>query len=93
MKPGKVRYTGYRVVNDGGLNAALIAAKRAVTNAQGKQTNAVFATQNPEFLAACEAGEIPATPRQASKYRRKMGRAWDAHLTLANRAATATQAA
>ena len=36
-------------------------------------TNAEFAKNNKTFRKACEAVDIEPTPRQASKYRRKMG--------------------
>jgi hypothetical protein len=38
-------------------------------------TNTEF-TFDKNFIAACRAAEIPATRRQASKYRNKKGKAW-----------------
>jgi hypothetical protein len=40
------------------------------------ETNKGFATNNKEFKAACEVVEIPASARQASKWRRKTGLAY-----------------
>ena len=39
-------------------------------------TNAQFAKENKEFIAACKAVEIPATSRQASRWRNKKGKAY-----------------
>jgi hypothetical protein len=39
-------------------------------------TNAEFATKNKEFITACAKAGIPATTRQASKWRMKKGLAW-----------------
>jgi hypothetical protein len=39
----------------------------------GKVTNRVFAETDKRFVAACRAAGIPATVRQASKYRRGYG--------------------
>jgi hypothetical protein len=41
-----------------------------------ESTNAKFATTDPLFQKACELAGIPSTRRQASKFRRKTGRAW-----------------
>lgn len=50
--------------------------RRAEKNAQGGNTsNAVFASSDGEFIAACEKAGIPATPRQASKFRNGYGKA------------------
>lgn len=53
------------------------ALKRAEKNAQGegKTTNAVFASSDGDFIAACEKAGVPATPRQASKFRTGYGKA------------------
>lgn len=42
----------------------------------GRMTNAEFAETDQEFKAACQAAGIPATRRQASKWKLKFGRAW-----------------
>jgi len=39
-------------------------------------TNAEFAKEDVKFQNACEAVGIPATSRQASKYKRKFGKAY-----------------
>ncbi len=39
-------------------------------------TNKVFATTNKDFMAACTKADVEPTKRQASKYRRKIGKAW-----------------
>ena len=39
-------------------------------------TNAQFARSNKEFMAACEAVSVTPTLRQASKFRRKTGKAY-----------------
>ena len=36
-----------------------------------------FMVSNLDFIESCNAAHLPATKRQASKYRRKMGRAWN----------------
>ena len=46
------------------------------TRPSGYVTNAEFAAQNDGFKAACEKAGIPATKRQASKWRRKFGTAY-----------------
>ncbi len=40
-------------------------------------TNAHFAKSNKEFIAACGAVKLPPTLRQASKFRRKVGKAYN----------------
>lgn len=50
--------------------------KRAERNAQGSPTsNAIFASSDGDFIAACEKAGVPPTPRQASKFRNGYGRA------------------
>ena len=44
-----------------------------------RMTNREFAEKNVEFRAACEAAGIPATSRQAGKWRRGEGSARKAH--------------
>lgn len=39
-------------------------------------TNAEFAVKNTAFRALCESAGVEPTPRQASKFRRKAGKAW-----------------
>lgn len=46
------------------------------TRPSGYVTNTEFAAQNDWFKAACEKAGIPATKRQASKWRRKFGTAY-----------------
>jgi len=41
-----------------------------------RMTNKRFSETNKEFLAACELSEVKPTPRQASKWRQKKGKAW-----------------
>ncbi len=57
---------------------AAIAMKRATAakNAAGAVTFAYFATHDEVFGAACNKAGIPATARQASKWARKRGLAW-----------------
>jgi len=45
-------------------------------------TNKEFSQRDVTFKKACELAEIPATGRQASKFRRKKGKAYD-HLDAA----------
>lgn len=52
---------------------------RAAKNADGLMTNASFAATNEEFRNACEQAGIKPTARQASKYRRKLGLAYEAN--------------
>ena len=40
-------------------------------------TNHEFSKKDATFKKACELAEIPATGRQASKFRRKRGKAYD----------------
>lgn len=87
MRPSKLKYQGPRMPGDAGIIRIEVAARRAAKNAQGQSTNAVVATGDAAFRAACEAAGIPPTTRQASKYRRKAGLAWSAHLRLRNAAA------
>jgi len=39
-------------------------------------TNREFSQQNQDFISACIRAQIPATKRQASKWRRRVGKAW-----------------
>ena len=43
-----------------------------------REDNKTFAQTNQAFKNACEKAGIPATKRQASKFRRKLGKAWKA---------------
>ena len=43
-----------------------------------REDNRTFAQTNQAFKNACEKAEIPATKRQASKYRNGYGKAWNA---------------
>jgi len=51
--------------------------KRAAKNAQSveRQSNDGFALENQEFKDACSKAGVPATPRQASKFRNGYGKA------------------
>jgi hypothetical protein len=51
-----------------------------------RQTNADFATTNKQFIKACEAARIPPTKRQASKFRRRRGLAYQKLRSLASEA-------
>ncbi len=41
-----------------------------------EESNREFAKTNVKFLEACGKAQVDPTKRQASKYRRKIGRAW-----------------
>lgn len=43
---------------------------------QKPMTNKEYSETNQELIKACEKVNIPATTRQASKWRRKKGKAW-----------------
>jgi Tfp pilus assembly protein PilE len=77
MKP---KYQGYDQYNEEKRKAAKakLASKReaAEKNAEGRTTNAYFASHDTEFMEACERAGVPNTPRQASKYQRKRGLAY-----------------
>jgi len=51
---------------------------------QNGQTNGEFANTNEEFRKACHAAGLEPTRRQASKFRLKFGRAYEAHLRAKN---------
>lgn len=85
MNEKKLRYTGFNAIGEEKAKAekARLLAKaeaRAKQNANGGVTNDVFAATNDEFKAACEKAGVPATARQAGKFRRKAGRAYEAHI-------------
>lgn len=48
------------------------------TKKTSRLTNKTFAQTDKRFLNACELANIPATKRQASKFRRNFGLAYDA---------------
>lgn len=50
--------------------------EQALKNAGGKPTNEAFAVTDQAFKDACEKAGVPATARQASKFRRKRGLAY-----------------
>lgn len=52
---------------------------------KGGQTNGDYANTQDHFRKACEAAEIPATARQASKFRRGKGIAYAAARRLKNK--------
>jgi hypothetical protein len=88
FKDKKPKYQGWKLLNEDGVKneRARQAARKeaAIKNANGRPTNAAFAAQNDEFKAACQEAGVEATARQASKYLRKRGRAWAAHLSMKN---------
>jgi hypothetical protein len=47
--------------------------------ASDPMTNKKFAAENAAFKDACNVANIPVTSRQASKWRRHLGRAWKIH--------------
>lgn len=74
-KNEKSKYQGPKLVGDTReyRDAAL---KRAQKNSAGAEvTNAIFAIQDEPFKKACEEAGVQATPRQASKFRNKYGKA------------------
>jgi len=81
-KEKKKLYQGWTNLTGDGLKAEqarqIMKRDTAAKNAEGRQTNAVYASENEEFKAACIAASCEATPRQASKYRRKRGVAYNA---------------
>jgi len=81
-KEKKKMYQGWTGLTDEGRKAEKSRQETrkaaAATNAAGRQTNAVFASENEEFKNACIEASVEATPRQASKYRRKRGQAYNA---------------
>jgi hypothetical protein len=44
---------------------------------QEPESNAIFAKENTSFINACMASGIAPTKRQASKFRRGEGKAWE----------------
>jgi hypothetical protein len=92
MSEMKNKYQGWTALSGDNLKAELGRQKThretASKNADGRQTNAVFATQDEGFKSACVEASCEATPRQASKFRRKRGLAWRAHLSRQNAANT-----
>lgn len=84
IKKMKPKYGGFRLTTDEGEKAekARQAAKKdaASKNAAGRPTFAYFATHDEVFRAACDAAGIQPTARQASKWHRQRGRAYEAHL-------------
>lgn len=79
----KKGYQGYKISGDNDEYRKR-AAKRAAANAQGKTSNAVFASQDTAFQEACKAVDIPPTARQASKFRNGYGKV-ARHLNVSNR--------
>lgn len=45
-----------------------------------QKTYSELARESPAFLKACEAAGVQPTPRQFSKFVRKQGQAWEAHI-------------
>lgn len=85
IKEKRKLYQGWTAVSGDGLKAEQTRQEMkrtaATKNAEGRQTNAVFAAENDEFKNACVEASCEATPRQASKYRRKRGLAYNAKKT------------
>lgn len=79
-KNAKNRYKGPTLLSGDKLKAEKErqAQKReaAAKNAAGRPTFAYIAEHDEDFRAACERAGIPATARQASKYARKRGLAY-----------------
>lgn len=74
------KYKGYDFMNDERKKAERARQEQrrdaATKNAAGRPTFAFFATHDEEFQAACARAGIPPTARQASKWHRKRGLAW-----------------
>jgi len=79
-KKKKTGYTGYKALSAEKEKSerARISAKqeKAIKNADGKPTFAFFAAHDEAFIAACGKAGIPATTRQASKWFRQRGKAY-----------------
>ena len=77
MAKEKSGYGGYKAFGDSvdGRKAARARLDRAEKNAMERGTNEIFALQDQPFKTACEAAGVPATARQASKYRNDYGAA------------------
>ena len=76
----KAGYTGYKAlsVEKEKSERARIQAKKdkTIKNADGKPTFAFFAAHDEGFINACQKAGIPATARQASKWSRQRGLAY-----------------
>ena len=76
----KSKYQGYRLIDGDRAKEAKLAIDtrrdRAAKNADGRPTNDYFAKHDALFMEACERAGIPNTARQASKYQRKLGKAY-----------------
>lgn len=72
MRKNELSYSGWRMPT----NAVTLARAEKNAAARGEETNDLFVHRNPEFKAACEKAGIPATSRQAGKWRRKEGLAY-----------------
>jgi hypothetical protein len=81
----KPTYTGYKALSAEKEKSerARIQAKKdaAIKNADGRPTFAYFAAHDEAFIAACTKAGIPATTRQASKWFRKRGKAYENRAT------------
>jgi hypothetical protein len=77
-KDKKAKYEGPKLAGDTAA-ARIEREKRALARAQKNAgtdvSNEIFALQDPAFIAACEAGKVKATGRQASKWRNGYGAA------------------
>jgi len=56
------------------IHRGMVAAGTQVPN---RQTNRDFAEKNGKFRAVCDATDVEPTRRQAAKFRRKIGRAYN----------------
>ena len=76
----KPSYTGYKAISaerEKAERQRIQAKKDAATkNADGRPTFAYFAAHDQQFIDACQKAGIPATARQASKWFRQRGLAY-----------------
>jgi hypothetical protein len=76
----KAAYSGFRALSEEKAKSekARIEAKQnaAIKNADGRPTFSFFAAHDEAFIAACQKAGIPATARQASKWFRQRGLAY-----------------
>jgi hypothetical protein len=47
-----------------------------MSDSEKRQTNKDFAANDSNFASACQKADVPATARQASKFRRGFGKAY-----------------
>lgn len=80
----KKKYQGYRLIDGDAVKSEQTRQdmNRAKKNADGRQTNDFFAKHDPVFMEACTRAKTENTARQASKYLRKRGKAYDESLRM-----------